>query len=133
MAAVSLLCGAAAFQAPQLRTRPQLVASQSNRGTPAMSLYEEYAAAREANEKGALATVASPSATVALAPMELKPVRRTAHAPMFDMDKLVKDSGDLLSHQAIMQNFVRIAMASTSSLAEVCCDDAFASRDAGSP
>jgi len=67
------------------------------------SLYEEYQAAR--SDKSGTARVA-PSATEALAPPTMKPMRRTGKAPMLEMDKLVHEASDLLSHQAIMQNFV---------------------------
>ena len=123
---IGLVSGVAvAFNAPTARVgRPQLAtASARFASAPAMGLYEDYQAERLAElavpeqdvqagvpQAGAPVKdmpqpvpVGAPAAVMQEAPLLAKPMRRTAEPPLLEV---ISDAADLLSHQAIMENFV---------------------------
>ena len=123
--AVSLLAGSPAYvpQPPLLRVR-QLhgAATAAVRSTgPSLSLYDDYIAKRDGNAApvveppeemapipaevvSAIASTNQPGLVTVMEPkFDLRPSRSVAKP---DLTSVVKEASDLLSHQAIMENFV---------------------------
>ena len=123
--AVSLLAGSPAYvpQPPLLRVG-QLhgAATAAVRSTgPSLSLYDDYIAKRDGNAApvveppeemapipaelvSAIASTNQPGLVTVMEPkFDLRPSRSVAKP---DLTSVVKEASDLLSHQAIMENFV---------------------------